>query len=265
MTIEQIDRLVRRANPVPDSSVLEPIEINDLLSIEERSQSMDTRVEVEKIEEPGPPRRGPMIALAAALIVVVIGVLPVLTDSEGRVANLAGLTAMEKAQLFVDSLNEGDAETMMSLLTENAIVDIGPAQNPEDLPAHAEWQEAVEFTFERDGCSEDEQNDYQVYVVCDLTVENAWSRALGVEPIENWYVGMGFEDGDITYARLSTPIKRFDPEVWSPFRDWVIANHRQDYLIMYDRTRFLEYPYLDEKSIELWRQHTEEFVAEHNG
>lgn len=267
MTIEEIDQLVRQANPVPDLSVLEPIETDDLLSSEERRHSMDTRVEVEKTEEPRQRRRGPMIALAAALTVMFAGVLTVLVDSVGGVADLSELTEVEKAQVFVDSLNEYDSETALSFLADDAVVNILPAKSPDDLPAHALWTEAVGFTFDRRECPIIEQRAYDVLVVCELIVENAWSDVLEVDPIRSWAMRLGFNDGDIVYAAMSAPLERFSPEAWEPFGAWVVDNHPDDVSIMYDRSSEfgVEYPYLTEESIELWRQHTEEFVAEHGG
>lgn len=267
MKIEEIDRLVRQANPVPDLSVLEPIEMDDLLSGEERRHSMDTRVEVEKTEKPEQPRRGPMIAWAAALMVVFAGVLTVLTDSEEGVAGFEELTEVEKAQLFVDSLNEYDSETALSFLADDAVVNILAAKSPDDLPAHALWTEAVGFTFDRRECPITEQRAYDVLVVCELIVENAWSDVLEVDPIRSWAMRLGFDDGDIVYAAMLAPLERFSPEAWEPFGAWLVDNHPDDVSIMYDRSSEfgVEYPYLTEQSIELWRQHTEEFVAEHEG
>ena len=59
---------------------------------------------------------------------------------------------------------------------------------------------------------------------------------------------------------LSWDIKKFSPQRWEPFRDWVSASYPKDFGVMYTGggSNFE----LTEESIRLWEQRTREYVKE---
>ena len=74
MTLDQIDQMVRKANPVPDLKVLEPVDASVLVLDQQRRTEMQThdRGEVDQGKEKA--GRGLLIGIAA-VAAIVVGVL----------------------------------------------------------------------------------------------------------------------------------------------------------------------------------------------
>ena len=70
MTPDQIDKLLRHANPVPDPTVLEPVDASDLLA-DRRRVEMETEERVEVEGETETSRRGLILGIAAAVIAII--------------------------------------------------------------------------------------------------------------------------------------------------------------------------------------------------
>ena len=90
MTHDQIDRLVRKANPLPDPNALEPVGVPVLATPLER------RTEMQIDDKPGtevqPDRNrwsGPLIGIAAAAVILVAGLVLFLTRDNTPVAEPA--------------------------------------------------------------------------------------------------------------------------------------------------------------------------------
>ena len=85
MTHDVIDRLVRPANPVPDPKMLEAVEVSTP-DVQRREEMQGQQVEVggDRAAEK-PRRRGPLVGIAAAVAVLVIGGLVLIraTDESG--------------------------------------------------------------------------------------------------------------------------------------------------------------------------------------
>ncbi len=86
------------------------------------------------------------------------------------------------------------------------------------------------------------------------------SDALGNGPYRDNYWDLTVRDGEIVSAARQSPTSdRWNNEMWSPFRNWIKAEHPDDVLVMYtddsqgDR-RFTE------EALQLWEQRTQEYV-----
>jgi len=79
LTLEEIDRLVRDSNPVPDVGVLAPVELATLAADLQRSSAMPTATEVELNVDSPPPtsRRWTYLAVAAVAVAIVAGVITI--------------------------------------------------------------------------------------------------------------------------------------------------------------------------------------------
>jgi len=79
LTLEEIDRLVRDSNPVPDVGVLAPVELATLAADLQRSSAMPTATEVELNVDSPPPtsRRWTHLAVAAVAVAIVAGVIAI--------------------------------------------------------------------------------------------------------------------------------------------------------------------------------------------
>ncbi len=85
MTHDQIDRMVRKANPLPDLNALEPVGVPVLATPLER------RTEMQIDDRPGtevqPDRnrwRGPLVGIAAAAVILIAGLVFFLTRDDAR-------------------------------------------------------------------------------------------------------------------------------------------------------------------------------------
>ena len=60
MTLDQIDQMVRQANPVPDLTVLEPVDASVLMLDQQRRTEMQTHDRVEVDQVPRGPETKPL-------------------------------------------------------------------------------------------------------------------------------------------------------------------------------------------------------------
>lgn len=89
MTHDQIDRMVRKANPLPDSSVLGAVDAPVLTTQLERRRDMQTGNR-EVTEGRGQNRwRGPLVGIATAAVILVAGLVFFLTRDDTPVAERA--------------------------------------------------------------------------------------------------------------------------------------------------------------------------------
>jgi hypothetical protein len=89
MTHDQIDRMVRKANPVRDPNTLGPVDVPVLTTPLERRMDMQTDSRV-AAEGSGPNRRrGPLVGIAAAAVILIAGLVLFLTRDNTQVAEPA--------------------------------------------------------------------------------------------------------------------------------------------------------------------------------
>jgi hypothetical protein len=87
MTHDQIDRMVRQANPLPEPSALGPVDV-PVLTTERR---MDMQTDDRVMDEGGGRNRwrGPLVGIAAAAVILVAGLVFFLTREDNPVAKPA--------------------------------------------------------------------------------------------------------------------------------------------------------------------------------
>ncbi len=86
MTLDQIDQMLRQANPVPDLTALEPVEAPDLL-LDRRRVEMETEERVEVEGETEKSRRGLIFGIAAVVFVVIGALILFQQREQGPVAD----------------------------------------------------------------------------------------------------------------------------------------------------------------------------------
>ena len=90
MTHDQIDRMVRKANPLPDLNTLEPVDVPVLATPLERRTEMQIDDRPTEVQADGNRRRGPLVGIAAAAAVILIaGLVLFLTRDNTPVAEPA--------------------------------------------------------------------------------------------------------------------------------------------------------------------------------
>ena len=90
MTHDQIREMVRRVNPIPDPSMLEIVDVPVLTTPLERRTEMqiDDRPGTE-VQADRNRRRGPLVGIAAAAVILIAGLVLFLTRDDTPVAEPA--------------------------------------------------------------------------------------------------------------------------------------------------------------------------------
>ena len=120
MTHDQIDRMVRKANPLPDPTALEPVDASVLTTPLERR--MDMQTDNREVTEGGGQNRsrGPLVGIAAAAVILMAGLVFFLTKDDAQVAepapNATAIsdemdTPLAPGAYFVDT--DGDEESSL--------------------------------------------------------------------------------------------------------------------------------------------------------
>jgi hypothetical protein len=172
------------------------------------------------------------------------------------------------ARAFLDARNAYDVESATALFTSDPHVHGTFITGVDMYPALFDWLRATGWQWMVDECH---MKSGDANTVCSYHVENAWSRAMGLEPVQG---SIGFEiwDGgmnavpDFNLYHTSYFGDRARPneqlvEVWETVIDWIRANHPTDLGAMISEDGSA--PLLDARSIDLWRLYTEEFVEFH--
>jgi hypothetical protein len=231
ITDDQVAALFARANPVPSLDLLDPVEPVDIDSLREQSERSREMTEVKTPESSedarrGNPRPGLLVAAAAA-VTLAIG-LGVFIASRGP---LTPATPIDRATAFWTAMANGDRDTALALLAPGA--ESGRANTfgrAFTLPGQFDWYEAVRFRWALDQCLETPEGDIE----CMVSGRNAWSDALGVEPVPGTYVMEVGEDGITAIDdKQDSFASRWSPLVFERFFRWVEANYPADAAVMW--------------------------------
>lgn len=199
--------------------------------------------------------------IAAVLILAVAAALLILGQRPFVERERALEQAVVVSEDFIAALDEGDYEMVASLVNESAEISISPARSPQDLEMSMVWMKAVGWRITADRCTASDRGTEEgtQRVLCRLTQESAWSRALGLAPDTRSAFTLEVTSDRIVKALLSFALMSFPNEGRDTFEDWLTENHPEDAGSMYA----LPYlPSLSSESIDLWRRHTDEFVVE---
>ncbi len=225
--------------------------------------SLDDRVKVEGAN--APRRRGfRWRRITAVLIVVVISTVLVLVQRPHLARERADDEAVVISEAFVEAHGNWNYQTAASLVSDTAVISINPALSPEELQMEMAWMQATGWVFTTTGCTvtRGPTGDGTQRVLCYLTHENAWSRALNLDPDTRSSLTFEVASGQIVGAFLSSAPMSFRNDAVRSFETWLGVQHPEDLGEMY---RYAGLPSLTLESIELWRRYTDEFVVEQSG
>lgn len=275
-----LDTRVRAANPVrtdqleqlfgDDASARLLREIRDRRVVPMRTSETDQQFETPTPTEESPWwRRGWVAALsAAAVVLLIIGVVALVQSgddppvgSEVPVTTVApeSAEALAIAEAFMEARDAADVEATFALFSDDVHLS-SLARTAEELVLWYAWDEAYGADIVSFECRE-LADARLTRVGCTYATTNAWAEALGVGPFSGSSYLLTMSDGRITSMVHNFNDTEFLPQVWSPVSIWIAERHPDDWQVM----RRGQAPILTEESIELWRQHTEEFVAEMTG
>ena len=218
---------MRQSNPVPDPASLGSVMMRRevfLTTSKETTPAMSTTQQTTRPPTGETPhRRRNLTALVAAFaVVLVVGAI---------IALLAATQTQEPAtpadvtQAFIDARNAGDGVATAAMLSEGSKIDeVGAATN-DALASKTEWFGAVGWEWTLVDCQESPAL-AGTQVRCSYAHDNAWSRALGLNEIND---GGTFTfvvaDGTINSFVHDWQQTTFSPAVWEVFVPWVRDNH----------------------------------------
>ena len=225
--------------------------------------SDDDRVRVDDTDEP--PLQGRRLRIVPVLVVAALALAALIVvqyfDLAGERSQAEAVAVSER---FIEAHNSWDYETARSLVVDTAEISMNPARSVDELEMGMAWLEATGWAITSNGCraiSGPFEED-PVHVLCSLAHENAWSRAMGLEPDTRGALTLDVVSGEITTAIYSSAPMAFNHDWVSAFVGWVDETHPddRDEMFLYDQL-----PALTHESIELWKQHTDEFVEARRG
>ena len=254
MTLDQIDLMVRQANPVPDLTVLEPADASVPALDQQRRTEMQTHNRVEVDHEQEKPRRSFLVGIAA-VVVVVVGVLVWVRPIDAPVA----AAPVEVATAFVEAYESFDIDRAFSYLAADPV---GLGTLAEER-LHARFAEAIGTKNIPTGpCEEVSTSPDGTLVRCPFEYHMLRSDEIGRGPYGPNAYDVTVLDGKIvTFEQTGSSLTDgFSPQMWMPFADWIAIAHPDDVAIMYEDASQTGWN-ITEESIPLWEQRSIEYVA----
>jgi hypothetical protein len=281
MTLEQIDLIVRRANPVPDVSMLDPVDAPALLDQHRRTE-METLERAATPDQPDKPKRVAWLAVAAAIVLAAVGtiivmqrgdddqpVVPAATPAptpEPAPATTVPLTpaeasaAVATAEAFFDALTASDAGTAASYLSPDVLATTYGGSD--GLGLQLSWADAARLVRTRGTCDVTDTSQTRLVVRCPYLFDAIRSDEYGLGPFDGSYLDLIVADGTIVAIsdHLETVSNSFSKLVWEPFAQWILLNHGDDGPLMYADWPGMTVQRFDEQSNHLWEQHSRQYV-----
>ncbi len=182
---------------------------------------------------------------------------------------------------YLEAAANGDVASIEELAIEGQVQGF-IAGSFETLRSEMAWREAVGWTVVPDECSVADPSPVNTRIQCSVTHQLSWATALEAGPFEGEYFlrvhhpGDRYVGRDITITTVTEVVTRITDEqrvleeAWLPFLAWLDEQYPESVDAMLNDQLTLPYwfgetqpvPRLSPESIELWRQYTEEFVAE---
>lgn len=269
-TEEQVVALFAAANPVPRLDLLDPVETLDLRHFEvirTRSADMQTRDRTEMDQEPEPPRRGLLIGVAAAALVLIGALVIFLNQGEAPVADdtpvvttapesLSTPAAVDVANGFVEALGAADMQLAASYVAPGKTLAVLSVDEPT-----AAWQRATGFQILPGQCEEQNTTSAGVRVLCAYSYDGLRSDEIGKGPYGGNFFNITVKDGQVVAVSDSFEFMTndFSAEMWEPFALWVAAAYPDDSSLMYEDSTQSQEMHTTEAN-RLWEQHTKEYV-----
>jgi hypothetical protein len=252
ITEDQVVVMFAKANPVPSLDLLDPIESVDLGHLTDEIERSGEMTEVKTEKQQVSPQRPAwlMPALATLAIVTAIGLF-----MASRGPQIAA-TPVDRATAFWVAVADGDAEAAISYV-DPTVAESGEANiygRAHSLEGQFAWYEAVGFQWTLDECIETDQGQ----VECTVAGSNAWSDALGEEPVPATYImevgpnGItAMIDKDDGFAR------RWADVSFLVFAEWVERNNPRDAAVMWTD---MDVNDVNQEMLDLFEIHTARFV-----
>ena len=283
ITDDEVMRLFERADPARVDDGASVIDAAGYLDTLRTRSSNVTLIDIEATPSRPPNRhRWWIVTAAAAAAVLVVGVvLLAIRDDEtepatdeapvptpGAVAETTNEAAQEIAQGFAEAYGALDVDRAITYLADDAditgLIDSWTTEEVhgtvDELRLLTSLLEAMSFRQTLDSCDELSSSATDTTVRCAFEFQSLRSDELGLGPFDDdSYFDLTVRDGTIVHASLGPSSAQFTSQVWSPFAEWMEANHPQDAAAMYDSPNAGGIR-LAEEAAPLWEQNTQDYV-----
>lgn len=187
------------------------------------------------------------------------------------------------AAAFMAARSAGDSEGAASHAVEGQI-HLGLVDSLERMDEELAWLEAVDWQIRLEGCAVTNADPENTWVECSVTHDTSWARALGLGDFPGTYLLRvnrgehekasfeGLTEQTVTQVEFQPMSFEFRAQVWKPLIAWIEKNHPEEA----DQLLFLtatgdgvlmlpgeRHPRVGPDTISLWKQITQEFLAEH--
>jgi hypothetical protein len=266
ITDDEVLRLFERADPAQDDDRSPVVDANAYLDAL-RARSIDVTLtrtpEPTTTDEPRRARhRWPIIAAAAVLLIVVVGVITQVgrDDRDDPTPVASGVPAPEDVTTaFMQAYGDLDADRAMGYLSNEVVTE--EFGSPELFRARLQVLEANRWQQTTQGCTRTAETSTGVTVECAYEYHGLGSEELGRGPYgENEWIFI-VRDGRIVASHndVAYDTNGYDVEMWEPFQQWVSTTHPEDFDAMYASGG--SDLVLDDTSARLWKQHLDEYLA----
>lgn len=266
MSFDEIDLLVRRANPVPDPDLFGPVHRTDE-ETEPEGGAMTTTTP--RPERPTTPRHRPDAPPARprtrALLVAAAAVLAVLAVGWGATRGSSDDSTIatqptELADAFVRAYADQDVDAVLTLVGGDALAQLGGV---EGLRSTFRWNAATGFEILPEPCEPVASGTTSSAVRCPYAFHGLRSAELGSDPYVGGHFELGVAGGRIASVVDDTDFEGsgFAREVAEPFLRWLTTTHPGDVTSMFADSD-LTHPRRTETATQLWERRTQEYVDE---
>jgi len=277
ITEEEATRLLKRADPARFDDRVPLVDAAGYLAALRTRSTTVTLIDT----EPNPTRpegrhRWPIIAVAAAAVVAVVGalVLAAREDSEPEVPSDTTVvpdvpddaTAPEEiAREFLDAYAANDADQALTYISESAIAALWGSV--EAFRGDLAWNAATGYKMMMVGDCEWLDNIEGptgkwagITVRCGFDFHQLGSDALGIDAYRDNYWDLTVRGREIiSAASKAAEADRWITEIWSPFGRWIKAEHPDDVVVMYSDDSQGDRLFTEE-ALQAWEQRTQEYV-----
>jgi hypothetical protein len=204
-------------------------------------------------------------ALAAAIVVVAVVVIvgtrgsqDSTTPADQPTVNPPGKTAEDIAMDFLHAWASFNADEAVSYLAGAADISGFGVEDPREFRLLIAFDEATGLEVIPASCEETGTSPSSTYLRCAFDFHGIRSEEIGRGPYGGSYIDITVGNGQIIRAAPFLDIRKFGPQMWDPFAEWVSTNYPKDVAAMYVGD-FSDYR-LTPESIRLWEQHSREYV-----
>jgi hypothetical protein len=211
------------------------------------------------------------IVAAVISVVAIAAILLIRPGQSGTdpadvpIVDPAETTAVRAATDFVEAYGAFDAEAAIGYLADDANVSVvggasGAGTAPEEWPSNLSWWEATGYRQILDPCEEVSSSASGTNVRCSFDFYGLRSDRIGLGPFKGSYWDLTVHDGRVVAGSQYLEIEKFSPKMWEPFAAWVSDTYPKDAAMMF--VDGLSDFRLTNRSVQLWEQHTKEYVQE---